>query len=182
MLQKTDSRRPTRCSLRWKTPRSRASRPKTRARKAPHCRGVPMVSMAGAVYPKRKTIPRRTGPAGRVRRERGAPSWPTRSGAPRAVRLLFQVAVDQLGHLEHADGILAVEDRLELGIGPDRPLVLGILEVVGPDVVPDALGDLGARYGLGADHRGERGVRLEGSGKASPTGCLLGGLRGLINR
>ena len=34
--------------------------------------------------------------------------------------------VDQLGHLEHGDRVLAVEHLLQLGVGPDGALVLGV--------------------------------------------------------
>src|SRR4051812_35105298 len=143
MLQTIASRSSTRCSRRWITPRSSASMAKTRAMKKPHCTGEAMVSMSG-----RGPRPAKLGGASDGR--------PGASGA-----LLLEVGVHQLGHLEHADGILAVEDLLQLGVGLDRPLVLGILEVVLLDVVPDPLGDLGARLRLGADHGGEGVVRLQ---------------------
>src|SRR3989337_117110 len=44
MLQPSASRGPTACAFRWKTPRSRASRPRTKRVNAPHNRGVPTVA------------------------------------------------------------------------------------------------------------------------------------------
>src|SRR5262249_21131640 len=67
----------------------------------------------------------------------------------------------QLGHLEHADRVFAVEHLLQLGVGVDLPLVLAVLQIVLLDVVPDALGHLGARLRLRADHCREGIVRLQ---------------------
>src|SRR5215469_16333700 len=50
---------------------------------------------------------------------------------------LFQVLRKVLVHFEHADLVLAVEDRLELGVGEDLALVGGILQIVLLDVGPD---------------------------------------------
>src|SRR5215217_8768784 len=50
---------------------------------------------------------------------------------------LFQVGVDMLRQLEHRDRVPAVEDRLQLGVGADGPLVIGILKIVLADVIPD---------------------------------------------
>lgn len=54
---------------------------------------------------------------------------------------LGKVLRDQLGHLEHAYGLLAAEHLLEVGIGVDIPPVLGVLEAVFLDVFPQFLND-----------------------------------------
>src|SRR5687768_16051890 len=60
----------------------------------------------------------------------------TRAGPPPSYfcwirRALLQVVVHQLGHLEHRDLGLAPEDRLELVVRVDLPLVLLVLQLVG---------------------------------------------------
>ncbi len=52
---------------------------------------------------------------------------------------LRQVSGDQLGHLEHGDGAFAAEHLLELVVGVDVALVLGVLEIVLLDVDPESL-------------------------------------------
>ncbi len=47
--------------------------------------------------------------------------------------------VDELRHFEHADLCLAVEHRLQIGVGDDISLVLRVLEVVFLDVIPEFL-------------------------------------------
>src|SRR5262245_39861347 len=54
---------------------------------------------------------------------------------------LLQVLAHQLGHREHVHGRLAAEDRLQLVIGVDLPLVLLVLQTVLLDVSPQLLGD-----------------------------------------
>ena len=55
---------------------------------------------------------------------------------------------DELGHLEHGDGLLAAKDGLEGVGGVDVRLLLGILKVVLLDVVPEFLGHFAARQRL----------------------------------
>src|SRR5690606_37755258 len=47
----------------------------------------------------------------------------------------LQVVVHELGHLEHRDLRAPAEDRLQLVVGVDLPLVALVLELVGLDVV-----------------------------------------------
>jgi hypothetical protein len=75
----------------------------------------------------------------------------------------MDVVVFQLGKNEHRHLTLAVEDRPELAVGVDHPAVLGVLQPVGLYVVPDLLGDLGAGLRRAADHRSQRGIRLNGA-------------------
>src|SRR6516164_9873186 len=70
--------------------------------------------------------------------------------APRR-RTSAQVLVDQLGHLEHRDLLLAAEDGLQLVVGVDHPPLLGVLEIVLADVGPELLDHLGAGNRLVAD-------------------------------
>src|SRR5437899_4597352 len=74
---------------------------------------------------------------------------------------------DELGHLEHTDLLPAAEHFLEALVGVDHSPVLGILEPVLLDVVPELLRDLGSRHRLRADHLREHGAgrhRLHESG------------------
>ena len=77
-------------------------------------------------------------------------------GFPRWLSLR-EVFVDQPGHLEHRHLVLA-EHRAQPVIGTDHALVLGVLQVVGLDVVPDLLCHFGTRTGLGTDHGGQFGT------------------------
>src|SRR5262249_706781 len=96
-----------------------------------------------------------------------------------------QVLVDQLGHLEHRDLLLAAEDGLQLVVGVDHPPLLRILEIVLADVGPELLDHLGAGNRLVADDLGEVLGRLqllhEGSVRlALRSRRLLRLLRGLL--
>ena len=62
-----------------------------------------------------------------------------------AYLILLQVIRDELGHLEHRHLALAAEDGAELFVRVDQAPVDGILKFVLLDVVPDLLGDFGAR-------------------------------------
>ena len=55
-------------------------------------------------------------------------------------------------HLEHTDLVLATEDRPELVIGKDLALVLGVLEVIRFDVLPNLAHHFGAGQGSRADN------------------------------
>src|SRR5215831_17602918 len=65
------------------------------------------------------------------------------SSRPRRDALL-QVLVHELRHLEHVDGALAPEHRLERRVGVDVASVLFVLESVLLDVSPELLGRLSA--------------------------------------
>jgi len=69
--------------------------------------------------------------------------------------LLLDVLGDEFGHLKHADLLLATEDRFEGGVGVDQGPLLGILEFVLLDVVPELLGHLatGQRFCAAKTHR-----------------------------
>ena len=62
--------------------------------------------------------------------------------------LLNEVAGNELGQLEHADGLLAVEHGLESGVGVDLGADLLVLEVILLDVLPELLGELRAGEGF----------------------------------
>jgi|Laugresu1bdmlbdd_1035124.scaffolds.fasta_scaffold42879_2 hypothetical protein len=85
-----------------------------------------------------------------------------RRGFRKKDRVLLHMRRDELGHLEHGDLGLPAEDRLEERVGVDVALVLGVLEIVFFDVVPDFLGELAAGERGGADNGRENGVRLNG--------------------
>ena len=63
---------------------------------------------------------------------------------------LFKMSADELGELEHRD-LLFAEQGAQLVICINIATVLGILQVVFFDVVPDFLGDFGAWDCLGTD-------------------------------
>src|SRR6266511_1686792 len=90
---------------------------------------------------------------------------------------------DHLGHVEHRDLTLAAEDRAELVIGIDGAAVLGVLQTVPLDVLPELLGHLGPGNRRRAYHGGELRTwlhRLHERGARHPllAGGLLGGLLG----
>src|SRR4029079_19293459 len=68
-----------------------------------------------------------------------------RNGESGAGSLGLQVLVHKLGHLEHVDGGLAAEDRLQRVVRLDHPLVLLILQLVLLDVRPELLRHFGPR-------------------------------------
>src|SRR2546427_351400 len=89
-----------------------------------------------------------------------------------ARRGLLEVLGDQLGHLEHADLLLAAEDLLERLVRVDHAAVLAVLELVLLDVFPELLGHLRAWHRLRPDDVGERVARrhrLHESGARLPT-------------
>ena len=59
---------------------------------------------------------------------------------------------DQFGHLKHRNLSLAAKHPLELGVGIDHTTIDIILQLVPLDVLPNLLGDLGARNSLVANH------------------------------
>ena len=61
--------------------------------------------------------------------------------------------VDQLGHFEHRNLLLAAEYALQLGVSIDVPAVFAVLKAIALDVSPDLLGDLGTRHCLASDNR-----------------------------
>jgi len=70
------------------------------------------------------------------------------------------VTGNELGHLEHADLLLAIEHGLERVVGVDEGPFLGVLKLVFLDVVPVLFGELGARQWLGAYYFREFGIGL----------------------
>ena len=72
--------------------------------------------------------------------------------------LLGDVTGDELGHLEHRDGLLATENDLQLVIGIDLGADLLVLQTIFLDVRPELLGELSAwEWGCTNDGR-ESGV------------------------
>src|SRR4029079_2012242 len=82
-----------------------------------------------------------------------------RNGESGAGSLGLQVLVHKLGHLEHVDGGLAAEDRLQRGVRLDHPLVLLILQLVLLDVRPELLRHFGPRDRLAAAALRQRRAR-----------------------
>ena len=58
---------------------------------------------------------------------------------------LLHVLAHQLGQLEHGDGRFPAKDRPQRRIRIDLAFVLGILQAVSFDVIPEFLGDLRPR-------------------------------------
>src|SRR5687767_4225519 len=73
--------------------------------------------------------------------------------------------VDEGGHLEHRNLLLAAENLLEVVVRIDHALVLLILQAVGLDVVPHLLRHFASRHRLGTDHRAELCARRYLSGQ-----------------
>ena len=65
----------------------------------------------------------------------------------------------QLGHLEHGDALLAVEDGLQRVVGIDHRPLFRVLQAVLADVYPELLGQLRAWERFFTDHLGELLVR-----------------------
>ncbi len=70
---------------------------------------------------------------------------------------LLEVAGDELGHLEHADRLLAVEDGLKFVVRIDLGSHLFVLETIFLNVVPEFLGELSARQWF-RTHNRRKGV------------------------
>src|SRR5687768_11577824 len=93
--------------------------------------------------------------------------------------------VDELRHLEHRDLALAAEDRLEVVVGVDHATLLGILQALPLDVLPELLGHFGARHGAAADdgRKLRAGLhRLHERGIGLPLGAALLRLLGRLLR
>ena len=82
---------------------------------------------------------------------------PVRSQPGKRLRLR-QMIVDQLGHLEHGDLLLAAEDAFEFVVSIDITTVFAVLKIMALDVGPDLLGHLGTRHGIASDHRRKCGA------------------------
>src|SRR5437016_1271305 len=105
-------------------------------------------------------------------------------------KVLAQVVVDQLGHLEHRDGPLPSEDLPKDVVRVDVALLFLVLQSVALDVRPDLLHHLGPGQRPLADDLGEGwaglkrlhecGIRLAGGLLAGLLRCLLGGHRELL--
>src|SRR4030095_14449029 len=61
---------------------------------------------------------------------------------------------EMLGHREHRAAIFA-ENRTKLVVGDDLTLVLGILQIVLADMIPDLADHLAARQRIRTDDRGQ---------------------------
>ena len=70
---------------------------------------------------------------------------------------------DELGHLEHADLALAVENRSERVVGVNLRLFGFVLKAVLLDVVPKLFGHFGTGQWSRADDSGELVIRLDRS-------------------
>src|ERR1700712_2246699 len=78
---------------------------------------------------------------------------------PARIRRSAQMPREMLVHLEHRAAILA-ENLLQLVVGDDLALVLGVLKIVLLDVIPDLADDLAARQRIGTGDRGQIGRGL----------------------
>ncbi len=85
------------------------------------------------------------------------------SEAPSPLRAdLLHVLAHQLGQLEHRDGRFPAKDGLKRCIRIDLAFILGILQAVGFDVIPEFLGDLCARQRRLAHNGRQLGARPYG--------------------
>ena len=87
-------------------------------------------------------------------------------GLPLGVRLFARDLKAQLCHLEHGDALLAIKHGLQRIIGIDLRSLLGVLELVLLDVVPELFGEFTARKRLRADNFGQSFVGLDGLHKS----------------
>src|SRR3954471_8434879 len=87
-----------------------------------------------------------------------------------------QMSGEMLVHLEHGHSILA-KDLLELVVGQDLAAVLGVLQVVGLDVVPDLAHHFAPGQRFWPDHRGQRLGRLQWPLQRVRLAAACGGLR-----
>ncbi len=99
--------------------------------------------------------------------------------------LRLHVPGDELGHLEHGHLLLAAEHRLQRIVGIDHGPLLGVLQLVLLDVVPERLCQGAAGQRLGADDNGQDGIglhRLHQGGIGFALGGFLGSglLRGRL--
>src|ERR1700704_58818 len=69
-----------------------------------------------------------------------------------------EVLVDEPCHLEHGD-LSAAEDRTEVLVGVDHAAILRILKTFPLDVLPEFLGDFGARHRRAAHYVREIAAR-----------------------
>src|SRR4249919_1263328 len=106
-----------------------------------------------------------------------AESWtaPTKKGTRRSgspsiqfPRSLFQMVREVLVHFEHADPILAPEDRLKRRVCNNFPFVLRILQVVLADVIPNLGHHLAARQWRASGDLGEVRRRLNRASQSAP--------------
>ena len=75
--------------------------------------------------------------------------------------------IDKFGHLEHADLLFAVEDRLKLIVTVDHAPILRVLQVILLYIGPYFSGYLRARQRLITDDGTQRGIGLHGLHKRS---------------
>src|SRR5580658_1111157 len=68
---------------------------------------------------------------------------------------LLNMSGDQFGHLEHADTLLPVENRLEAFVGIDHRFLLLVLQTVLANIPPQLLGQLRPRQRRRADNFGK---------------------------
>ena len=68
---------------------------------------------------------------------------------------------DQLGHLEHADALLAVENGLQALVSIDLGADFLVLQPMLPDIRPKFLGQFRPRERCGTDYLGEFVIRLD---------------------
>src|SRR4051794_24250728 len=91
----------------------------------------------------------------------GGRAGPGADGRPNRLRTPSgQVPGEVLVHLEHGHLVLA-EDALELVVGQNLTAVLGVLQVMGLDVVPDLAQHLAPGQWSWADYRGQRFRQLQ---------------------
>src|ERR1700687_3201349 len=91
---------------------------------------------------------------------------------------LLEVVGDQLGHFEHRHLTLAAENLFQFFVGVDQAPVDRVLQLVLLDVVPDLLGDFGARQRIAAHDGGQVAGRRHCLHECSVGFALGGGLLG----
>jgi len=82
---------------------------------------------------------------------------------PKKGVLFRDVPGNELRHFEHADLGLAIEHGLQLVIAIDLRPDLLVLQTILLDVIPEFLGELGARQRLAANDSGEKASGVTGA-------------------
>jgi hypothetical protein len=78
---------------------------------------------------------------------------------------LFQVSVDEFGHLKHVYLSFAIKERLEFFVGVNLALIGLVLQPVSFDVIPNFFGKLSPGQWVRPDNGGQLLIRLHRLGE-----------------
>src|SRR5215203_3534115 len=112
-------------------------------------------------------------PGKESRIKKGAPAGAPSDEPP--TELLAEISVGDLGQIEHGDLALPAEQRTQLLVGIDSPVILRVLQVIPFDVRPQLADDLSPRHGAVAYDGRELRAGLKGSHECGIRRALLTG-------